>query len=53
MSLYFFFVEFESDVVGPGLILFQCNSRVLYSDNRQEDKNGHSYVKLDEDIVKR
>ncbi|KAF4103695.1 hypothetical protein G5714_016578 [Onychostoma macrolepis] len=27
--------------------------RVLYSDDRQEDKNGHSYVKLDEDIVKR
>ncbi|KAF4099120.1 hypothetical protein G5714_019246 [Onychostoma macrolepis] len=26
---------------------------VLYSDDRQEDKNGHSYVKLDEDIVKR
>ncbi|KAF4114355.1 hypothetical protein G5714_004578 [Onychostoma macrolepis] len=27
--------------------------RVLHSDDRQEDKNGHSYVKLDEDIVKR
>ncbi|XP_058637505.1 uncharacterized protein LOC131543763 [Onychostoma macrolepis] len=29
-----------------------CDFRVLYSDDRQEDKNGHSYVKLDGDIVK-
>ncbi|KAL1279080.1 hypothetical protein QQF64_025753 [Cirrhinus molitorella] len=28
-------------------------ARVLWSDHRQEDKNGHSFVKLDEDIVKR
>ncbi|KAF4095124.1 hypothetical protein G5714_024202 [Onychostoma macrolepis] len=27
--------------------------KVLYRDDRQEDKNGHSYVKLDGDIVKR
>ncbi|RXN32201.1 hypothetical protein ROHU_004682 [Labeo rohita] len=27
--------------------------KVLYSDDRQEDKHGHSFVKFDEDIVKR
>ncbi len=34
-------------------LMSNVTHRVLYRDDRQEDKNGHSYVKLDEDIVKR
>ncbi|KAK2907347.1 hypothetical protein Q8A67_006332 [Cirrhinus molitorella] len=46
--------KMRSNIIsGKSLSGETMEERVLSSDHRQEDKNGHSFIKLDEDIVKR
>ncbi|KAF4101517.1 hypothetical protein G5714_017949 [Onychostoma macrolepis] len=42
-----------SSLAAPKPSPLDFSELLLYSDDRQEDTNRHSYVKLDEDIVKR